>query len=128
MLPELPVTVTLYVPVGVPPVEPPPLVETQPDTPSAITTASNPSVAIQLRQRRGARNRSSSASIDPPTEGQNNGLARFCADVEVVWMVSVLVCVVVPLRASDAGDRLHVGVLLTACGVTVQPSVMVPEK
>jgi hypothetical protein len=127
-LPEAPVTVTVYVPAGVPPEELLLLVEMQPDAPSATNTASNPSVAIQLRHRRGARNRSSNARTDPPAEGQNSGPGRFCADVEVVWTVSVLVCAVVPLIVSETGERLHVGALSNTCGVTVQPSVTVPAK
>lgn len=113
---------------GVPPVEMLLLDEMQPDAPTAINTASSPSIAVQLRQRRGARSRNSSASADPPAEGKNSGRVRFCAEVEVVWMVSVLVWAVVPFMVSEAGDRLHVGALLNDCGVTVQLSATVPEK
>lgn len=114
---------------GVPPDALLPFVVRQPTVPSTASTASSPSMAAHLRHRRGARNRSSTASTDPPAEGQNSGPILFSEVFDaVVWMVSVAVCCVVPSMTSEVGDRLHVGALLKTCGVTTQPSVMVPAK
>lgn len=134
----VPVTVTVYVPAEVPafppPPPPPPPLPALPPPPQPIalieaTSTASPTIASQLRRRRGTPISSTTASAVPPTEGQKRFFVRFSAVVAaVVSTVSVDVCAVLPLSVTDAGLRLHVGGSLAAAGVMEQLRLTEPEN
>jgi hypothetical protein len=131
----VPVTVTVYVPAEVPafpPPPPPPPPLPPPPQPIALieaTSTASPTIASQLRRRRGTPISSTTASAVPPADGQKKFFVRFSAVVAaVVSTVSVDVCAVLPLSVTDAGLRLHVGGSLAAAGVMEQLRLTEPEN
>jgi hypothetical protein len=122
MVPDVPVTVILYVPAVVPEFPPP-----QAATPLNTNRRSSPNIASQLR-RRGTKTNTTNASAVPPA-GQKSFFLMFSAlDAGVVVTVSVDVCAVVPLIVTEAGFRLHVGASMTLVidVVTLQLRLTVP--
>lgn len=129
IVPEVPVTVTVYVP-GVVPEFPPlwllPPPPPQPRTPPETKIANSSIIASQLRLLRGTASNRTRANAIPPA-GRHAG--RPSALVEaVVETVSVEVCAVVPLSATDAGESEHAGGSLAGIGVIEQVRFTVPEK
>jgi hypothetical protein len=72
-------------------------------------------MAHLVRRRLKPPKNTASASAVPPGETQNNILVRFSAlDAAVVLTVSVAVWAAVPLRETETGFRLQVGMSLTS--------------
>lgn len=112
-----------------PPPPPPPLLPPQPMAPNTQTTASAPTIASQLRRRRGSLKSSINAKVIPPVDGQSSffiGLAALVA--AVVFIVSTTVGVAVLLTVTELGARLHVAGSLAAVGVIAQLRFTVPAK
>lgn len=112
-----------------PPPPPPPLLPPQPMAPNTQTTASAPTIASQLRRRRGSLKSSINAKVIPPVDGQSSffiGLAALVA--AVVFTVSTTVGVAVLLTVTELGARLHVAGSLAAVGVIAQLRFTVPAK
>ena len=131
MLPEVPVTVTMYVPAVVPGRVVPVLCEEPPQPTLATETASasSPSIASQLR-RLGMRTSRSRARAVPPAEGQKSvaGCLRLEVVVAVVDTVSTTVGDNVLLTETEETARAHPGRSLGAemLVVTAQVSPTVP--
>jgi hypothetical protein len=97
--------------------------------PNTQTTASAPTIASQLRRRRGSLKSSINAKVIPPVDGQSSffiGLAALVA--AVVFIVSTTVGVAVLLTVTELGARLHVAGSLAAVGVIAQVRFTVPAK
>jgi hypothetical protein len=89
----------------------------------------SPTIASQLRRRRGNLIRNTRASAAPPVVDQNILFISFPAVVgAVVKTVSVDVCAEPPLSVTEAGLKLHVAGSLAATGLTVQLRFTVPEN
>lgn len=133
--PEVPVTVTVYVPSVVPelPPPPPPPPPPLPPLPHAEITpvketssTSIPSIICRVRRRVGMPRSRMHARAAPPADGQKNFLAGLRADVAaVVFTVRITVFAVEPLIVAEAG-MVHVAGSLTAAGVMVQLNVIDP--
>jgi len=134
VMPEVPATVTVYVPGVVPVFPPPPLLPPLPPPPQPIALMEtkmrrSPIITSQLRRRFGTMKNTTNASAVPPAGGQKSFFIWFSAlDAAVVVTVSVDVCEAVPLIATDIGFRLQVGISLTfvITVATVQVRVTVP--
>ena len=112
-----------------PPPPPPPLPfpppPPQPITPLVTTSASAPSIVIQLRFRRGSPISSRANAV--PAEGHRSLFNSFRALVAaVVFIVSVELCAPVPVIVTEVGVKVHVGVSLAATGVIEQVRFTVP--
>jgi hypothetical protein len=89
-------------------------------TPNVTISASAPSMAGQLRRRRGIPNRRSASAV--PADGQRSFLISILELVDaVVKIVSVELCAAVPEMVTEGGVRVQVGELLAAIGVLAQP-------
>ena len=121
IVPEVPVTVIVYVPAVVPGVPgfPPPPPPPHPVAPAKATRTSRQSSAGQPRRRFGTTKNSRNANAVPPADDQKSLFNWFCALAAVVLTVNVEVCAVVPLTVTEAGFRLHVGMSLTPVIVVV---------
>lgn len=135
--PEVPVTVTVYVPAVVPePVPPllpaPPQLERPPV--KNASRISMPSMARQPRRRAGMPNSSTQARVPPaayqgtgtpPALGWSGWLSAALVAAAVL-IVSVEVCAVAPEMVTEVGERLHVAGLLAAVGLTAQLKLTAP--
>jgi hypothetical protein len=124
----VPVTVTVYVPAGVPEFPTgrlPPL--PQPIALIEANSTTSPSIASQLHRPRGTRISNTSPSTVAPADGHSSFFIWLCAlDAAVVITVSVEVCAVIPLRVTTAGLILQVAGSLAA-GLIEQLRFTVPE-
>jgi hypothetical protein len=94
--------------------------------PIAAVSARSPSIAGQLRRRRGSPIISISAS-PVPVEGHNSFFIWFSALVAaVVVIVSVDVCAAAPVIETEGGDKAHVTGSLSAMELTEQIRLTVP--
>jgi hypothetical protein len=135
ILPDVPVTVTVYVPGVVPefpppppPPPPPPLLPPPPHpiAPKAANSASTPSIASQLRRRRGIPISTMPASA-VPADGHNSFLNSLLAVVaEELKIVNVELCAPAPVMVTELGDNVQVGGSLAAAGVTEQVRFTAP--
>lgn len=134
MLPDVPVTVTVYAPGVVPGLPPPPLPPLLPPPPHADrpppmerSSRSMPARDCHLRRFDGMPNSRTSASAAPPADGQIDFfvLLRDVVVAAVVFTVSVVVCAAVPVIVTDAG-MLHVAGSLAAVGEMEQARLTAP--
>ena len=130
LAPDVPVTVTVYVPGVVPglAVVPPPLLPPPPQpmaTPDTNSTRS-PTMASQLRRRLGTPKKNSNASTAPPVDGQKSLRGVLKAVAAVVPTDSVEVTAVAPEMVTDSGERAHDAGSLAAVGAMAQVRLTVP--
>jgi hypothetical protein len=132
-VPEVPVTVTVYVPGVVPPPPPPPPPPTLPPPPQPSelpmtekSSASIPSLQDHLRHLAGMATSKMHARATPLTAGQKDlRLGLTAALGAVVFTLRVAVCGVEPLIVTEAGT-LHVAGSLGAVGVIAQLRLTTP--
>lgn len=131
MLPEVPVTVMVYVPgvvPGFPPPPPPLLLPPQPGAPPTTqkSRTSIPSTLHHFRLRAGMLTAKMQARAVPPIHGSTNLPVRLRAPLgPVVFTVRAIVCAVVPLMVTEAGT-LQVAGSLAAWGVIAQLRLITP--
>lgn len=101
----------------------------QPTNPIEAKSANSPNINNQLRRRLGRASSATNARAVPPASGPKNPFISFAAlDIAVVVTVSVDVCAVAPVIATDVGFNPHPGMSLTPVMdvVTLQLRFTVP--
>jgi hypothetical protein len=90
-----------------------PLPPPQADIPAHTKSANNPKMAHLARRLNPPKNNATASTV-PPGENQNKIFVRFSAlDDATVLAVSVKFLGAAPLRVTEAGFKLQVGILLT---------------
>jgi hypothetical protein len=98
---------------------PPPLPPPQDDIPALAKSTNSPRIAHLARRLNPTKNNANASAV-PPGETQNKIFVRFSALVAaVVITVSVEVLAAVPLRETETGFKLQVGMLLTTVNAVV---------